>query len=72
MPGDGTLTNVHITDYGIEGEIPLKELCPFTRLRVRPGQGGLAQRALRRRAPAGRAAAAAACALPPAHRATGV
>ena len=33
LPGDGRVTDVHITDYHVEGSLPLKELCPLTRLR---------------------------------------
>ena len=33
VPGTGVLTNVHITDYSIEGEVPLEELCVFKSLR---------------------------------------
>lgn len=40
VPGTGVLTNVHITDYGIEGEVPLKELCPFKSLREFDVDGG--------------------------------
>ena len=34
VPGDGTINRIHITDYGLEGEVPLEELCPLTRLVV--------------------------------------
>lgn len=34
VPGDGTINHIHITDYEIEGEVPLKELCPLTGLVV--------------------------------------
>ena len=42
VPGDGFINHVHITDYQLEGEVPLKELCPFTRLTVGqlPGRAG--------------------------------
>jgi len=33
VPGNGEVTNVHITDYKVEGEVPLKELCSFQSLR---------------------------------------
>lgn len=40
VPGNGELTNVHITDQGIEGEVPLKELCGFKSLREFDLDGG--------------------------------
>lgn len=33
VPGSGQITNVHITDYSIEGAVPLPELCPLASLR---------------------------------------
>lgn len=40
VPGSGLVTNVHITDQGIEGEVPLKELCDFKGLREFDLDGG--------------------------------
>jgi len=32
LPGTGDITNVHITDYFIEGPVPVAELCPLVTL----------------------------------------
>ncbi|PRW34079.1 glycoside hydrolase isoform A [Chlorella sorokiniana] len=40
VPGDGIITNIHITDYSIEGEVPIKELCPLKGLREFDVDGG--------------------------------
>ena len=40
VPGTGVVTNVHVTDYGIEGPVPLKELCAFKSLREFDVDGG--------------------------------
>lgn len=34
VPGTGVINHVHITDYFLEGEVPLAELCPLTNLVV--------------------------------------
>ena len=39
-PGSGVVTNIHVTDYGIEGPIPLPELCGFKSLREFDVDGG--------------------------------
>ncbi|KAH7623845.1 hypothetical protein Ndes2526B_g01091 [Nannochloris sp. 'desiccata'] len=40
VPGIGVVTNVHITDYGLEGAVPLQELCGFKSLREFDLDGG--------------------------------
>lgn len=40
VPGSGQITNVHITDYSIEGAVPLPELCPLASLREFDVDGG--------------------------------
>ncbi len=40
VPGTGALTNVHITDQGLEGPVPLQELCGFKKLREFDLDGG--------------------------------
>lgn len=40
VPGTGVVTNVHITDQGIEGAVPLQELCGFKSLREFDLDGG--------------------------------
>lgn len=40
VPGDGIVTNMHITDYKIEGAVPIEELCNFPQLREFDVDGG--------------------------------
>lgn len=40
LPGTGDITNVHITDYFVEGPVPLAELCPLITLREIDLDGG--------------------------------
>ncbi|KAL4436980.1 hypothetical protein ABPG75_004119 [Micractinium tetrahymenae] len=40
LPGSGQITNIHITDYSIEGAVPLAELCPLKSLREFDVDGG--------------------------------
>ncbi len=40
VPGTGELTNIHITDQGLEGAVPLQELCGFKSLREFDLDGG--------------------------------
>jgi len=40
VPGDGMVTDVHITDYKIEGNVPTDELCAFSKLRQFDVDGG--------------------------------
>lgn len=40
VPGNGLITNVHITDYNIEGTIPLEEACKMSYLREFDFDGG--------------------------------
>lgn len=40
VPGTGEVTDLHITDYKIEGSIPLEETCVFSKLRQFDFDGG--------------------------------
>lgn len=40
LPGTGDVTDIHITDYRIEGAVPVAELCPLVHLRQIDLDGG--------------------------------
>ena len=40
VPGDGHVTDFHITDYKVTGEVPLEYMCPFEHLRQFDMDGG--------------------------------
>lgn len=41
VPGTGVINHIHITDYSIEGAVPLEELCPLSGLVEFDVDGGL-------------------------------
>ena len=40
VPGTGDVTDLHVTDYKIEGSVPLEETCAFSKLRQFDFDGG--------------------------------